>query len=396
MLTVIRPREDPDEVIGESRAERMDSVLAAALRDRPSRIVEKVRDIQPGSLKNAHILFAVCLTSAGVNIELYRLLEYLRANPDCLEGSVGGIIVDGGGEIYTKNLARRTVFSANLAGCAFPGKPLVEATGSLGNFHVLSKILGIEPMEVYRRQVRDLCKKVERFDYRGWGGGLSSPAPHSGAAPDSSGLGDPSEVPEAPDRPGPWVTPDHDQPNILAVHASIRRTSNTLLLWDMIRETLDGHSKIKEVSLRSGEMPDCRGCPYEACLHFGEKGGCFYGGIMVEEVYPAIRVADEVVMICPNYNDALSANLTAFVNRLTAVFRVHDFSNKSIYALIVSGYSGGDLIAEQVIGAMCFNKAFILPPRFALLETANDPRSILQVPDIRKTCARFGEGMLRK
>ena len=47
------------------------------------------------------------------------------------------------------------------------------------------------------------------------------------------------------------------------------------------------------------------------CLHYGEQGECFYGGVMVQEVYPAIREADAVVLLCPNYNDALSANLTA-------------------------------------------------------------------------------------
>lgn len=31
---------------------------------------------------------------------------------------------------------------------------------------------------------------------------------------------------------------------------------------------------------------------------------------MVEDVYPAVREADAIVMLCPNYNDALSANLT--------------------------------------------------------------------------------------
>ena len=44
------------------------------------------------------------------------------------------------------------------------------------------------------------------------------------------------------------------------------------------------------------------------CLHFGEQGGCFYGGVMQDEVYPAVRAADALVLLCPNYNDALSAN----------------------------------------------------------------------------------------
>ena len=47
-------------------------------------------------------------------------------------------------------------------------------------------------------------------------------------------------------------------------------------------------------------------------------------------------------MLCANYNDALAANLTAFVNRLTALFRQNRFYEKRLFALIVSGYSCGD------------------------------------------------------
>ena len=57
------------------------------------------------------------------------------------------------------------------------------------------------------------------------------------------------------------------------------------------------------------------------CLHFGEQGKCFYGGAMVENIYPAVKWANAILLLCPNYNDALSANMTAFINRLTALFR---------------------------------------------------------------------------
>ena len=62
-----------------------------------------------------------------------------------------------------------------------------------------------------------------------------------------------------------------------------------------------------------------------------------------------------------------------------------------MFALVISGYSGGDIVAEQVLGAMSLNKNFILPPRFALIETANDPRSILDVPDIQQRARAMAE-----
>ena len=101
------------------------------------------------------------------------------------------------------------------------------------------------------------------------------------------------------------------------------------------------------------------------------------------------------VLLCPNYNDALSANLTAFINRLTALFRKNQFYEKSIFALVVSGYSGGNIVAEQVISAMSMNKTFRLPPYFAMLETANNPASILEVEDIQKKASAFAENMMK-
>ena len=262
---------------------------------------------------------------------------------------MGGIIVDGSSELFTKALARRLAFSANLAGCIFPGKPLVEATGSLSNFNVLSNIWDISPYETYRKQTLDLARRVLDFT---------------------------------------WPAPGR-RPEILALHASSRSTSNSLLLWDLVRAHLDEHTNVQEVSLRNGAMVDCRGCPYDECLHYGEHDGCFYGGIMTDQVYPAIIKCDALVMICPNYNDAVGANLTAFINRLTSIFRTHDFSMKRVYALVISGYSGGDIVAEQIIGALNFNKAFILPAQFCMVETANDPRSVLQIPGIEEKAWQF-------
>ena len=102
------------------------------------------------------------------------------------------------------------------------------------------------------------------------------------------------------------------------------------------------------------------------CHHFGEEGSCFYGGPIAEEVYPAILDCDGLVMICPNYNDALSANLTAFINRMTALFTTHRFYDKALFGVIVSGYSGGDIVAEQLISGLNMNKTFALPGKFAI------------------------------
>ena len=114
---------------------------------------------------------------------------------------------------------------------------------------------------------------------------------------------------------------------------------------------------------------------------------------MVEEVYPAVRSCDALVMICANYNDALAANLTACVNRLTALFRQTRFYDKRLFGLVVSGYSGGDLLARQLISALNMNKAFFLPPHFCLLETANERGSLVSLPHIGERAAQFAAQM---
>lgn len=345
MLTVIKPfcKEF-------KRESRMDQVLSEALKNVKAEYLLTADDLERTDLRGRRLLFAVCLSEAGINLEYYRMLEYFRKVPDCLAGACAGVIVDGSGELFTKSLARRLVFSANMAGCTFPGKPLVEATGSLYNFQIISKVNHTDLAEAYAGQVKKLVQRLLSFEIYG-----------------------------------------EKTQKVLMVHASSRKTSNSLLLWEKVRRYFDDDVEVEEISLRNGQLLDCRGCKYETCLHFGEKDGCFYGGVMVEKVYPAIIKCDTLVMVCPNYNDAVSANLTAFINRLTSVFRTHDFSKKRVFALVISGYSGGDIVAEQVIGAMNFNKNFILPGNFALVETANNPGSILKVENLEEKAAAFAE-----
>ena len=64
-----------------------------------------------------------------------------------------------------------------------------------------------------------------------------------------------------------------------------------------------------------------------------------------------------------------------------------------MFALVVSGYSGSDTVARQLISALNMNKSFYLPPRFALLETANAPGEALSAPGIQGRLDRFAAGM---
>lgn len=350
MITVVKAD------CGTDRGGRLNRVLDRALEGVS---FEEVDAADFCGARNGRVLFCAALSAGGPGAGYRRILEQLVLHPDCLEGSCGGILVDGPGELFTKQVGRELAFFACQAGMDLPGKPMVEATGSLYNFRTQARLQNVDVEEAYCRSAARLIRTVEKFRL-----------------------------------PGPA---EGEKPRILAIHASSRKTSNTLLLWQMIRERIGDRGELEEISLRNGTVVDCRGCSFQACLHFGEQADCFYGGVMVEKVYPAILRADEIMLICPNYNDAVSANINAFFNRLTALFRKNfeDFSRKRVYGLVVSGYSGGDIVAEQILDAMCLNKNFSVQGHGILTETANDPRSILKCPGIDSRADEMAERMLK-
>ncbi|MBO4235272.1 MAG: NAD(P)H-dependent oxidoreductase [Firmicutes bacterium] len=360
MITVVR--------LGYNRMNcgRLDRVLAAALAGREYTIIDDIGEfliavndqglneiltMMPGA-KSLRLLFAVHVPENGYVPAWHELMAWFM-NHDLPRGTVGAVLVEGEGPLFTKGIARKLVFSANKAGCTFPGKPLVEATGDLYNFNTLAKIRGLDNYSAYEESAVNLVDKLENF-----------------------------------------VEQKIERPNILAIHASNRRTSNSLMLWNMLKVGLVGRADIEEISIRNGDIIDCRGCEFDTCKHYGENGECFYGGLVVEQVYPAIIDCTHLVLICPNYNDSVGANMSAMFNRLTALFYNNDFSEKRIYSLIVSGYSGSELLAEQIIGAMNLNKGFMLPPKFAMMETANDPRSIIDRAGVAERAEDMAKAML--
>lgn len=288
------------------------------------------------------IIFAIPTGASGINLEFYRLIRFLRENSGFLDGFVGGVLTDSKNDLYSKSVAKDLVFAANLAGCAFVGRPLVEGTRTLSNYSIIAGNLGTDLMGAYLESAKGLVKEVLETNFA-----------------------------------------KKECPKLLVLHASSHKTSNTYAIWNRVKEKLSG-IEIKEIGLRNGTLSDCSGCPYKMCLHFGERGSCFYGGVMVEDVYPAVRAADAVLMLCPNYNDALSANLTAFINRLTSLFRTTRFYDKALFAIVVSGYSGSDIVAGQLIAALNMNKTFYLPGHFAMMETANDAGAAMKLSGIEE------------
>ncbi len=311
----------------------------------------------PAQLRNTRILVLAAIGGTGINLELMAMLREIRLHPSCMEGSIGALIVDGAGEESTKSVGKHAAWTMNMAGALLPGRPLVEGTGSLMNHQVLADRWQVSLEEAYFRSARDLTERLISF----------------GKGQHSDGLDAAAEK------------------KLLCLHASNKKTSNTLRLWGKVRRHLPARIQVKEIPLRNGEVRDCIGCHYDTCMYFSRQSACYFGGTIVEEVYPALEECDALVMLCPNYNDAIGANLTAAINRFTALFRRQPFDSKYLFALIVSGYSGGDIVGRQLIGALNMNKSFILPPRFALMEMANAAGSIEAVPDVNAHAAAFAE-----
>jgi multimeric flavodoxin WrbA len=331
---------------------RLNETLAYALE---GVVHERVRsaDALP-RLAGNRVLFAVGLSEHGLDADVMALIALLRQNPAAMEGATGAILLDGAGELYTKQTADMLALAANLAGCRFPGKPLVEATGSLDNWNVQSLRRGVSLAGAYRQAARELVQRLISFS------------------------------PEKKTRP-----------KVLLLHASDRTTSNTLQIGMALSERISPYCDIREISLQNGAIFDCRGCSYKTCAHFARQNSCFYGGVITNDVFPAINECDALLLLCPNYNDSVSANILAFINRLTSVLVYNSLYEKQLFAVIVSGYSGSDIIAQQVLGALCLNKTFSLPPRFCLMQTANHPGEAMQAEGIAQRMDVFAAQMLR-
>ena len=86
----------------------------------------------------------------ALQVLIYQCLAFLKNlvhdNNEFFYGSTAALLVHSSSELGTKGAAQDIIFLANNLGCAFLGKPLVEATSTLKNFLTWQKVLQI-PLE---------------------------------------------------------------------------------------------------------------------------------------------------------------------------------------------------------------------------------------------------------
>ena len=137
---------------------RLSAVLAHALEGRPHVKLQRPDQLHP--MEGRRVLFAISLLHGGVNLGWYAMLSAIRQDKRFFEGCCGAVLVDGDGELYTKSAAREIVFAANQAGCAFMGAPLIEATGSLENFHIRAMLRHTDYLTAYTSCAGELVERL--------------------------------------------------------------------------------------------------------------------------------------------------------------------------------------------------------------------------------------------
>lgn len=306
------------------------------------------------SFKGRRLLFYIDLDSLGENFEFHTYLKEIkdRLGPRGFEDTVCAMVVASRSPEYTKPFLKKTLIAINQMGGAFIGHPSVELLPDLENFETWSKSLGQDRQSVAIQQIEKLVMRLICYQ------DLSK-----------------------------------DRLKVLALHAGREDMSTSLKVWEMVKDQLDIRlgqvMAIKELHVDEGKIYDCYGCPYETCLYFAKDRKCFYGGTVVEDLFPALEEADVILWICPNYNDAISAKLMAVINRMTALYRHMSFNDKYITAIIVSGNSGSDAVAGQLINALVVNKGFRLWPYFSMSLIANHPDDLKDRPDIQNLVLHY-------
>ena len=97
----------------ESKKERLEKIVTHSVGDYSYERLTTVEELENADLTNKRILFTLSLGQSGINLNWYSMMKYLRLNKDALDGSVGGVILDGNSEIFTKSTGRSLVFTAN-------------------------------------------------------------------------------------------------------------------------------------------------------------------------------------------------------------------------------------------------------------------------------------------
>lgn len=336
-------------ILPEKPSTILQDMIDVTLKDIKYNTIKNKNDLV--SLKSKKIVFAIELPITGQSSNLNDIFLNLFKDKESLENSEAIILIHSSSILNTRSCCQSIIFNSNLLGCRFVGRPIVEATKDLSNVLPLQKIYKKDLKCILLDQCKDLSKRFINYNKE-----------------------------------------NIKEPTLLVVHSANKNKSNTYALWNKVKNNIS-NIDIDEINLWNKSIKDCIGCSYSICKSKGMNESCIYDDIITKELYPKIIEADGLLLISPNYNDMLEANIIATINRLTAIFRKHKFYNKKVFSIIVSGHSGIEALAKQIISSININKTFQLPPYFSLYAQASEPGSINKVKDIEKLAESFAKNI---
>lgn len=306
-------------------------------------------------LCHKRVLFICDLNEIGRDhlIDNLLLAWKKKLGSETLKETYCGVVSRSHSDWFTKTYARYLTLQLNAMGATIIGKPLVELLPGFENLMTWQKKVHLPLETLAQNRIADLAERLASVSY-----------------------------------------PKMVRPNILVLHASKENESNTLALWRLVEAELkakESSVNIREIYIERGSITDCIGCSFEVCIEEAKNLSCVVGGQFVSQIMPALDWADAVVWLCPNYNDTISADLMSVINRMSGFYRYYDLSQKRIYGIIVSGNSGTDAVAHQLVGSLNVNKGFVLPPKFCLTEIASGPLSVLEKEGIRDKISKFSD-----
>lgn len=277
----------------------------------------------------------------GVDLGLLQKLESILSKGEkVFEDSIACIHVSSDSQLFTKSFGQKLEFILNSHGARFMGYSFTEHIKDGYNLRKWARVFDSGVEEARLRLLSESFNKLH----------------------DSS-------------------QSKKENQTLLVLHSNSRmERSNTHTLWKKIEKHL--MTNVEVIQIEDGSIADCYGCEFKTCAYFGENGKCYYGGIMVDKVLPSFEKADGILWLVPNYNDGPSAKIMALINRLTVFYRKFPESNKKQFAVIVSGNSGSDSVAMQLIGSLSMNKGCSLPPYFYLQAIANSFGEIEEIQSI--------------
>lgn len=353
LTVLLPPREHPRETKG------LETVLHLALADIPHRIISHISEV---ALPTA-LLLAVSLGVDGMTSSLNEFLSKLREEPKFMRGSVAGIVLESQQDQFGKDYASQLAEGLNGAGCALVPRPLVEATGSLSHFSTeeLRRPLEENPFSGYIRAITALAQRIVGSGFRG-----KSP-----------------------------LTGQAEAPKLLAVHVCLEMEPNLSDLWEEISHRLRPFISMEEISLRKQTIHACHQCNIHRCDHFQPQANCFYGSALSEDALLHLAETDALLLVCQNYHNGLHPQLTAFLQQISALMSPKLFPTKALYAVVVSPYSGGDMVVKQILTTLSLDGSFYVPPKFSMLETASQPMEALGLSGIETRLDEFSHEILK-